>query len=181
MRAGVLLFLVALLAAGSASAKIYKCTAPDGSVHFSDRKCAADAEKVQVRGAAAPTQPGRSLSGLTDQERRILKEREERLERNRERALAQQQPEPPNRRRVPTGIKCPTDEEIRKAVRAHEVMLCMTPEEVEDAERFKYDEPDESARLLDNGMMVTEWFYDQRPEDWPLVVRFRNGHVVGYE
>lgn len=173
--AGMLVLLAMLLAAPAVSADspVFRCVDDDGTIAFTDDPCGDDTEPVEIR---EQYRDGDGESGLRESERAFIRERL-----RREQARREESGSPEDRRRAPGVTRCPSEREIRDAVRKRRVLVCMTPEEVEAAEPFKYDDQRISKRLLDSGVMVEEWFYRLRREDWPVFVFFRDGLVIGYE
>lgn len=170
----VLLGLVPLLAAAAnADSPVFRCVDDEGAIIFTEDPCDDDAEPVEIR---EQYRGGDAETGLRESERAFIRERAER-----EQARRAERESAEDRRRAPGVTRCPSEREIRDAVRARRVVLCMTAEEVEAAEPLKYGDQRVSQRLLESGVMVEEWFYRLRREDWPVFVFFRDGLVIGYE
>jgi len=83
-------------------------------------------------------------------------------------------------RTAPGVDACPSDRAIERAVRAGNIMRCMTRAEVERASGTTRVRWIDSQKITSQGINVTERFYTARLGDWPRVVWFRSGKVVAF-
>jgi len=166
--------------AASAAADIYKCEV-DGQVTFSDRPCGSNAQKYETGKPRIETGGDEGKAGVNEMAERYDR-RQERVRERTEAAIRAREAAENKRRELP-GVPgtCPTNEAIEQAIRRHRVVQCMTPEEVRKAESVHDQDIKQSTRLLDSGPMAVEWTYMQHAPEWPAVIRFIDGHVVGFE
>ena len=78
------------------------------------------------------------------------------------------------------GVTCPPNDAIKEAVQKQKVAICMTPQEVMEAEPIDRQEPSVHHRLLPTGPSVVEWVYYPVESGWPAVIRFDDNHVIGF-
>lgn len=167
---------LALLLAGlwlscQAQAQIYECTGTAGETHFSQQLCGDDDSQpmdLQYRSIDAPSPPPPRQTALAAPAPQPAP------------ADSQRRQAPRPDRTAPGVDACPSDRAIERAVRAGNVMRCMTRAEVERASGTTRVRWTDSQKITSQGINVTERFYTARRGDWPRVVWFRSGKVVAF-
>ncbi len=160
----------ALLASAAPShAEIRKCEI-NGTTVYTDHACAGAGTVIETPAPAPATTPG-----IDPGIKALARDFQNDVQRRYAATVAANSA----RRDVP-GVACPGERAIDQAIGAHEIALCMTPSEVEDAEPYDNNEQRVFNRLLPSGPSVVEWIYDPRDRGWPAVIRFNNNHVIGY-
>lgn len=165
-------FLSLACCAALAQAEVYECVGDDGAVTYQGRPClgaggVADLPPLSISNGASP-----GVAAAAAQARAYLAESAA--------ARARANTQARHARRDVAGVACPLTATMADAIDDHRVLLCMTPSEVEDAEDVRIGEVSVHRRLLPTGPSVVEWVYHRRPWDWPRVIRFRGGYVIGF-
>jgi len=177
------LFFVLLSIPFCAFSAIYKCTGPDESVTFSDKPCASDAEKVDVDPASGSGNEEAEARARARTLRMQLKqdaEREAERKRKQKEAAAAAARREANKRTAPGIAKCPGEDAVAQAIHDHHVVKCMTKDEVQESTKNqKHSGHATHQVLLDSGISVEEWYYQDHRSDWPRVIWFRSGKVTG--
>lgn len=167
----IILLLVAFGAqADSAQAEVYRCEI-NGKTVFTDQECAnGQGEPVDLDAANLSVAEHMVTPGIAA----LAEEHTQRMA-----AIAAERAAQRQRQQVP-GVACPNNREIRAAVAAQRIAMCMTPEEVTAAQPAQMNPSDIQQRQLQDGVTVMQWFYAAATGDWPARVQFQSGHVIGY-
>jgi hypothetical protein len=139
---GALLIFMALsgVAAPTHSATIYRCTLY-GTTVYADHPCGDDAHQVKL-----PPTLTRAVRQHAPAPLPLVPATHEPKQK------ARSAPSTTAR----TGLNCPSEEAIHKAIRSHRVMLCLTPGEVRDAADITYNEYDVKTAVY-GGVQYVQW------------------------
>lgn len=153
--------VVLLVVAAGASAEIYKCKGSNGKLVFSDRKCATDAEGVDVRGEFEAASEEAAQSGLRRGEQEMLSDYYKRRERLRK-AAAERAERAQQRMR------------FNRAIEDGKIMVGMTEEDVLEA----WGRPTKVNTSLNASGRREQWVYRHTTSSTQYVY-FQNGVMTG--
>lgn len=167
----LVLLVAGVLLSGQALAQMYQCTGDAGETLFSQQPCGDDSQPMdlQYRSIEAPLAPSPRRAAPA-----VAPAPEP------EPAGSQRGQAPRPDRTAPGVDSCPSDRAIERAVRAGNIMRCMTRAEVDRASGTTRVRWTDSQKITSQGINVTERFYTARRGDWPRVVWFRSGKVVAF-
>lgn len=149
--------VLALISPSPAAETVYRCRDAQGQTTFSDTPCGADAERIEVRPMPSVTMPSVAAP---------------RPAATPEPAVAGQPARPKN--------NCPSASAINQAIFHKQIVLCMSPAQVDRAADPSMRENFRSSSGADADGSYTERYYARGDEGWPRYIKFRNGKVAEF-
>ena len=151
--------LLCLFSAAAEAETVYRCRDASGVMSFSDSPCGPNAERIEIR----PT-PGVVTRPVAEPDQD---------------AYPEDSGYPPLSDPRPRD-NCPSTLAINQAIARKQVMLCMTPQQVDRASDPSLRESFRTSSGTDEFGSYLERYYARSDSGWPRYIKFRNNKVIEF-